>query len=61
MITSEKQIDQVGRDIVDRLVWDITSRSGLREVWESIDQETRDQIMLDWIEIVRTAVREGRS
>ncbi len=38
--------------IVDKIISDISSRSGLSDAWHSIDKNTREEIKNEWIELI---------
>lgn len=44
--------DQKASRIIDQLVEDIESRSGIGNEWEVIDEETRQEIALEWKDII---------
>jgi len=44
--------DQKASRIVDQIVEDIEGRAGIGNEWEEIDEETRQEIVLEWKDIV---------
>lgn len=44
--------ETLAHDIVARIVDDLSDRRGLRQAWDEIDEEIRDEIILEWIAIV---------
>ena len=43
---------QKAKEIVEEIIEDLTDRKGLRHQWESIDQETREEIKSVWENII---------
>jgi hypothetical protein len=44
---------QQAREIVLRIINDLTDRRGLRQQWEEIDDEIRDEIVAQWEKLTR--------
>jgi hypothetical protein len=44
---------QQAREIVLRIITDLTDRRGLRQQWEEIDDEIRDEIVAQWEQLTR--------
>lgn len=40
---------------VDKIIKDIQGRSGIGNEWDEIDDEIREQIREEWVEIIRQA------
>lgn len=46
------------KKIVEALITDLTDRRGLSDAWDSIDQETQEEIMTKWSNLVLETSRE---
>jgi hypothetical protein len=44
---------QQAREIVLRIITDLTDRRGLRQQWEEIDDEIREEIVAQWEKLAR--------
>lgn len=44
--------NEITIDIIDGIISDITMRSGLGDVWEEIDEETKNDIRKEWNKII---------
>lgn len=44
------------RDVVEGIVDDLKDRAGLDEMWNGIDEETQQEIIEAWIDIVRKEI-----
>jgi hypothetical protein len=44
-------------DIIDQILYDLTDRRGLRQSWESIDEDVRDEIKSAWTDIACRGVQ----
>ena len=44
--------NKISKDIVDGIICDITMRSGLGDVWDEIDEGTKEDIKKEWIRII---------
>jgi hypothetical protein len=51
---------KTARAVVDKIVDDITDRSGLGNAWEGIDADVREEIRKTWTDIVEDALWEGQ-
>ena len=40
------------KNIVAALLEDLTDRRGLRQAWDSIDEDVQEEIIEEWVEIV---------
>src|SRR5450631_1244863 len=47
---------QQAREIVLRIITDLTDRRGLRQQWDEIDDEIRDEIVAQWEKLTREAL-----
>jgi len=47
----------LAKNIVDGIIGDITMRSGLGDVWEEIDEETKMDIEKEWLRIIAKEVK----
>lgn len=52
---------RVAVEIVDAIIADLTSRRGLRQEWDSIDQKTKDEIVATWMDFAEEKIRENFS
>lgn len=43
----------VTHQILFELVSDLTDRKGLRQAWEEIDHQIQEEILAEWLEIIR--------
>jgi len=43
--------------IVDALIADFTDRRGLRQAWEGIDEDIREEIRETWISLVKEQMK----
>ena len=43
---------QTAKKIVESLITDLTGHRDLVDAWDSIDQETQEEIMTRWVSIV---------
>jgi hypothetical protein len=53
---TDEQRTRVSGSIVGRIVADLTDRRGLRQEWESIDEDVRQEIMETWGDIVQQEI-----
>lgn len=44
--------NNISKDIIDDIIGDISMRSGLGDVWEEIDEETKQDIKKEWERII---------
>jgi hypothetical protein len=49
----------LAKRIVRRIVDDFTGRSGMRQVWDQIDDDVKGQIQAAWVAIVDDELIEG--
>jgi hypothetical protein len=54
-------VNKLAIKIVDALIADITDRRGLRQAWESIDDDTQREMVLTWRQIVRKLLLEAET
>jgi hypothetical protein len=47
-------------ETVDRILADFTDRRGLRQAWQSIDVDIRDEIKSSWVDIVCRGMQKAR-
>jgi hypothetical protein len=52
---------QQAREIVLRIITDLTDRRGLRQQWEEIDDEIRDEIVAQWEKLTREVLTASSS
>ena len=45
-------MEDVARQIVDNILYDLTDRRGLRQEWEQIDDDIQQEIKDAWFQIV---------
>lgn len=43
---------RIAGNMVDGIILDLTSRSGLENEWENIDEDIQDEIRSKWIDII---------
>lgn len=43
---------KIAKKIVDEIIKDLTDRSGLQNVWDSIDDECKEDIKDEWVNII---------
>ncbi len=48
---------EVARDAVFRIIADLTDRRGLRQAFESIDDDIRRELICAWVDMVNSAIR----
>lgn len=46
----------LARKIVYGIIFDLTDRRGLRQVWDGIDDEVKEEIIESWVEIVEESL-----
>lgn len=47
-----KKLPPTPKNIVDAILADLTDRRGLRQAWEEIDEDIREEIKECWMDIV---------
>jgi hypothetical protein len=47
------------RQIVDKIVDDLTDRAGLENVWEELDEDIQNEIKQEWQEIIISNLPSG--
>ena len=58
---NKSERDAVAKRAVEGIIEDLSDRRGLRQMWESIDDETQAKIVAVWIAIVSKAIDEEPS
>jgi len=48
---------EITNNIIDGVICDITMRSGLGDVWDTIDEETKNDIKKEWDKIISKELR----
>ena len=56
-ILDEKSVT-IEEEIVFAILHDFTDRRGLRQEWEGIDEEIREEIIETWINIVKSKLNK---
>jgi hypothetical protein len=46
---------------VDQIIHDLRDRRGLRQAWEAIDEDVREEIREEWARIVARQINEGEA
>lgn len=49
---------QLAAKIVDDIVDDLQDRRGLRQEWDQIDDDVKQQILIKWIDIAESYIKE---
>jgi hypothetical protein len=57
-MTKENKLPEVGKRIVERLDIDISDRRGLKHEWMSIDEDIKEQLKDEWIQIICEEIPE---
>jgi hypothetical protein len=52
MLPAESENEKTAKRIVDAIMEELCSRSGLEDAWEDCDEEIQEEIRDSWIEIV---------
>lgn len=50
-------MEETAKRIVGRIIEDMTSRRGLRQEWEEIDRDIREEITAWWIQLALAEMR----
>ena len=56
-----KTAEHLAEIIIAAIVKDFTDRRGLRQEWEGIDDEIREEIITEWESIAEKAIKKATS
>jgi len=45
--------------IANKIIYDLTGRSGLQNEWELIDEDIQEEIKNTWAEIIEESINQG--
>jgi len=48
----------IAKEIVDRILDDLTDRRGLRHEWDLIDEDIKNEIRTSWFDIINEVLNE---
>tara|TARA_R110002126_G_scaffold67176_1_gene170470 strand:- start:6137 stop:6622 length:486 start_codon:yes stop_codon:yes gene_type:complete len=57
-MTKENKLPEIGKRIVERLDIDISDRRGLKHEWMSIDEDIKEQLKDEWVQIIDEEIPE---
>jgi hypothetical protein len=58
-MNDELRLERLALRIRKSLLADITDRRGLRQAWESIDEDVQEDILHDWRDLIWAELRRG--